>query len=236
MSRRSRKSHWASRNWRPASSKFRNLRSSANRPRALVRVDGNRRVPAAQALRILAKKSCQKELKWVAQTAALANVHYGGTIHAMSPANAGGTTINERVGNKITIKKVIIRWTIQSTFATLEFYSVRLIIGWFAGSAAPTTVEILSDTGTAYSTKSFYTSGQIGNFHIYSDKIYTLRATGPTQINSYTAVNVNHVANYAAAAAALPKNKNLFFMLVGNTATGVECPQITFRSKVTYTE
>lgn len=163
-------------------------------------------------------------------------MHWGGTIHALSPNIAQGMTINTRIGNKIDLLNCIVRFSIKSTFVTLPDYQVRVICGAFQGNAAPTLAEILSDTGTIYTTKSFYTSGQVGNFKIYHDKCYTVRESGPTRIDGYLNLKVNHVANYASAAAGLPKNQNVFMMFVGNQATGSECPQIMFRSKMKYTE
>lgn len=197
-----------------------------------------KRVPKSnRALEALIMRQTKSETKYIVGQIAAQNCDWTGAIVSMSPYIAQGLTASTRVGNHIHIKHVILRYSITSLFATLPGYNVRIVIGVYEGAAAPTVVQILGQTGTAYSTKSFYTTGQVGNFKILHDKICTVNGgASNSMISRYVKVPINHFANYSTAAIGYPTNRRLFLIYIGDITPANEQPTITAQYKVYYAD
>ncbi len=158
-----------------------------------------------------------------------------GDVSCLNAGIAGGPDFNERSGEEITARRVMIRGFVANDRGTPVDVMVRIIVGRKLNPQASTTsvAQVLEATGTVGINRlrnmDFKT-----DIKIYADETFAMDTLAHTQIPFKFLFKLNHQVKYGSVASAVPLTNEVFFLIIGSTSAGANTPACSFTARYSY--
>ncbi len=147
-----------------------------------------------------------------------------------------GTDVDERIGNKITARRMFIRGYIHNDRGTPADTLVRIII---FRDKAPQTVppvvnEILSASAGLSLVNSPYTIATAPRFKVYADHTVAMDLGQHTIVAFKFSQKLNHVVSYSSGAIDDPQLNGWYILTVGSITGDVNSAGVNFVARFSY--
>lgn len=119
---------------------------------------------------------------------AVTNVLQFDNLHAI----AQGAANNQRIGDKIDIKKLHLRWQVEMSQSEV-YTTVRIMVFRWSENSIPVPADILSSTSTV---RSYLNTQESHHFKMYYDRIFTLNIQGNSTMSGQVNKIINDLAVY----------------------------------------
>ncbi len=161
-----------------------------------------------------------------------ASVTTAGTVYTLTPLIAQGLDSDDRIGQKITLRRIQMRATLSfSGDQTALNQRVRLLVFGFKDSDEPTVGGIMASA----STLGYLDIATSGKYHMIYDKIFTLGKYGNlrSQYLIKKSFKFNRQLLYPTDTASQANNWRLCAIVIASSATFPATVSIVYRTRYT---
>lgn len=158
--------------------------------------------------------------------------------YAISQGTAGP---NDRIGNKVSNKKLHIKGVLDNTHGTPADCVVRFIVIRYKrpqGTALTTIAQLFDSSTTTDITNALYDTNKLNNFKIYLDKRYPMDTALHSKIPFSFNIKLNNTTVYTAnTPASTDIDSNALYLVLFSTDTGTtNDPLCKLTWRVSYTD
>ncbi len=159
-----------------------------------------------------------------------------GDVSGLNATIVGGPDFNERSGEEITARRVMIRGFVLNSRGTPTDVMVRLILGRKLNpqGTATTMAQVLEAAGSAAATNRLRNMDFKTDIKIYADETFAMDTLGHTEIPFKFIFKLNHQVKYGGPTAATPLINEMFLLVLGSTAASANTPAMSFTVRYSY--
>ncbi len=160
-----------------------------------------------------------------------------GNISIFNSAIAAGTDIDERVGEEITARRIMIRGFIHNDRGTPADGTIRLILfrQLLPLNTLPAVGEVLASNGT-------FPTARMRNMDFKSDLVVYADHTLSIDTNVHTFIpfkfifKLNHQCKYLTNAAGVPQTNAICLLVISSQATSANAPGVSLTGRYSYVD
>lgn len=181
------------------------------------------------------KNIINSEKKSFSTSQSVQNVNYNGTIFPLSQISQGDA-IDERVGNSILSKALLIKYAWRGNFASEQYNHVRFMVfmDTMNTGTIPTVADVLNSIGSSNAPNSHLTriNAMQFRFKILHDEAYILCQYGESAKTKSVYIKLDQHLKYTGTSGTDEGKNQIYVLVIGDNNTNL--PNISYISKLKY--